>query len=95
MTITLTADLERTLTEQAEKQGTTPELLALHDLNELYTQKASASDRFAGKTLAEVLAGRTGTIRSSEHTGIAVSHLSEDEDSFGISLEEKRQQGHL
>lgn len=38
MTITLTSDLERTLTERAKQQGTTPELLALQGLRELYQQ---------------------------------------------------------
>ena len=94
MTITLPPNLERTLTERAEPQGTTPELLALHDLRELYAD-AHSSECVAGQTLADVLAGRTGTIRSSEHTGIPVSHLSEDEESFGDYLREKRRQGRL
>lgn len=99
MTITLTPELERELTARAARQGTTPELLALHDLHELYADPIRSnrcdSEKFKGKTLAEVLAGRIGTIRSSEHTGIKTSHLSEDEESFGNYLEEKRRQGHL
>lgn len=77
MTIILTTDLERVLAARAERQGTTPELLALHDLHELYKEEQAADEQFAGKTLAEVLAGRTGTIRSSEYTGVCPSHLSE------------------
>ena len=72
MTITLTPELESALTERAAKQGTTPEILALHDLSQLY-QPPSEEEQFAGKTLADVLRGRTGTIRSSEYTGEAVS----------------------
>ncbi len=77
MTITLTPELENALTARAVQQGTTPELLALHDLHQLYEPPTEDAD-FAGKTLADVLRGRTGTIRSSEHTGKAVSYLSED-----------------
>ena len=38
MTITLTPEIERALTVRATQQGTTPELLALHDLNGLYVE---------------------------------------------------------
>lgn len=96
MTITLTPEIERALTERASRQGTTPEQLALHDLTKLYAEtEADKPDPFEGKTLADVLAGHIGTIRSSEYTGIKVSHLSEDEDSFTDYLVEKRQQGRL
>ncbi len=78
MTITLTPDLERVLAARAERQGTTPELLALHDLHELYQKEEQPTEeQFDGKTLVDVLAGRTGTIRSSEYTGVQRSHLSE------------------
>ena len=71
--------------------------MALHDLTELYAEAETDKqpDPFEGKTLADVLAGHIGTIRSSEYTGIEVSHLSEDEDSFTDYLVEKRQQGRL
>ncbi len=39
MTITLTPELESALARRAERQGTTPELLALHDLQELYKEE--------------------------------------------------------
>ena len=96
MTITLTPEIERVLTARASRQGTTPEQMALHDLTELYAEaETDKPDPFEGKTLADVLAGHIGTIRSSEYTGIEVSHLSEDEDSFTDYLVEKRQQGRL
>jgi hypothetical protein len=94
MTITLTPEIERALTARANQQGTTPELLALHDLRELYAD-AAVPDPFEGKSLADVLAGHIGTIRSSEHTGIEVSHLSTDKESFTEYLVEKRKQGRL
>ncbi len=94
MTITLTPEIERALTARANQQGTTPELLALHDLKELYADPVPP-DPFEGKSLADVLAGHIGTIRSSEHTGIEVSHLSTDKESFTDYLVEKRKQGQL
>ena len=94
MTITLTPEIERALRARANEQGTTPELLALHDLQELYAE-AVPPDPFEGKSLADMLAGHIGTIRSSEHTGIEVSHLSTDKESFPDYLVEKRKQGRL
>ena len=100
MIITLTPDLEIALARHAERQGTTPELLALHDLHELYKEKqseeAQTEEQFAGKTLADVLAGRIGVIRSSEHTGVPTSYLSESEgEGFADHLAEKRRHGRL
>lgn len=95
MTITLPPEIERALTARANQQGTTPELLALHDLHELYAEATPPPDPFEGKSLADVLAGHIGTIRSSEHTGIEVSHLSTDKESFPDYLVEKRKQGRL
>lgn len=95
MTITLPPELENSLTARAIRQGTTPELLALHDLHRLY-EPLTEDAEFAGKTLADVLRGLTGTIRSSEHTGEAVSYLSEAKgDDFAEHLAEKRRQGKL
>ena len=56
MTITLTPEIERALTVKANQQGTTPELLALHDMHDLYADTI-APDPYNGKTLAELLTG--------------------------------------
>jgi len=86
MTITLTPDIERAVKKRAERQGTTPELLALNDLRWLYaedpTDGQAVEQPFAGKTLADVLKGRTGTRASGQP-----SRLSEDEHSFADHLE--------
>ena len=96
MTITLTAELERALTERAERQGTTPELLALSDLQALYVLEATPQGEAQGRTLADVLAGRLGAIDSSAHTGGQPSRLSEDDGrSFSDHLAEKRRQNRL
>ncbi len=94
MTITLTPEIERALTARANQQGTTPELLALHDLQELYAE-APAPDPFEGKSLADVLAGHIGTVNSRENNGDQPSQLSNDKKSFPDYLVEKRKQGRL
>jgi len=94
MTITLTPEIERALTARANQQGTTPELLALHDLQELYADTAPP-DPFEGKSLADVLAGRIGTVDSRKNNGGQPSQLSTDKESFTDYLVEKRKQGRL
>lgn len=42
MTITLTPEIECALALRAAQQGTTPELLALHDLRGIYIEDAQA-----------------------------------------------------
>lgn len=98
MNISLTPELERALTEKAEQQGTTPELLALHDLKTLYIASPASThklDGIDGKILADFLANRTGRTDSRKQNGGKPSQLSIDENSFGEHLEEKREQGHL
>ena len=43
MTITLTPEIEGALIVRAAQQGTTPQLLALHDLHELYIGDTQAA----------------------------------------------------
>lgn len=54
MTITLTPEIERALTARASQKGTTPELLALHDLNRLYVEPSQPEE--TPRTGAELLA---------------------------------------
>ncbi len=96
MTITLTQDIANVLTERAAREGTTPELLALHDLRQLYAPDLSRGQRLDGKTLADVLAGHLGSVDSSARLGGQPSRLSEDEgQSFADHLAEKRRQERL
>lgn len=92
MTITVTPKLERALSEEAQRQGTTPERLALDRLSEMFTFKdnsleeeqteGSAFDLFDG-LLGQVSSGGEG-------------HWSEDTGrKFAEGMAEKRRQGHL
>ncbi len=67
MTIDLPPDLERELSEAAERRGTTPELLALDLLREhLLPVRSAESDDAEPATLADLLAGYVGVLDSSE-----------------------------
>lgn len=64
--ITLTPDMERALTEQARKLGTTPEQLIIDSLREqLATTTDTPAD--AAGSLADLLQDHIGVLHSSEH----------------------------
>ena len=54
MTITLTPEIEQALAERAARQGTTPELLAIHNLRGLYVESEAPEE--TPRTGAELLA---------------------------------------
>ena len=63
MDITLPPDIERALTDEASKRGTTPELLALDSLREQFLAERQASALTDGyNTLAEFLTGHIGVL---------------------------------
>jgi hypothetical protein len=68
MTLTLTPEIESALAEEARKQGTTPEVLALDCLRERFVPAAAPAPPAEGpQTLADFLAGHIGVLSSSEH----------------------------
>ena len=66
VTITLPPELEKNITERANRQGTTPELLTLDSLNQMYIPPAFLSPIEAEETLADYWADYIGTIDSRE-----------------------------
>ena len=70
--ITLPPDIEDTLIKEAQRQGTTPELLALDSLRKLFRavtepKEESTEKPFAEEaTLADFLAGYIGTVAGSK-----------------------------
>jgi hypothetical protein len=58
MTITIPPDLEASLAVAAQKQGATPELVAVESLRRLYAPSSAA----ASGTLKDFLKGYVGTI---------------------------------
>jgi hypothetical protein len=67
VTITLPPELERAVTEQARRQGTTPELLAVEKLRGALLPASPQSAEVAGLTMADFFAGYVGGLHSSEY----------------------------
>ena len=91
MTITITPEIERGLTEEAQRQGMTPETLALYALQERFGADIQETQKDTPESSAyNLFAGRIGRIHGgggnwSEDTGTK----------FADGMEEKRRQGHL
>lgn len=77
MTITLPPELQHALEEQAELQGTTPELLAIDRLRDLLLPAAVPKSPEGEGTMADFFADFIGSIHSSEVVP-GGAHLSED-----------------
>jgi hypothetical protein len=61
-TITLPPEIEGPLAEEARKQGTTPELLAVGCLRKLFTPSPTVEKPAEAKTLFDFLSGYIGTV---------------------------------
>jgi hypothetical protein len=91
ITISLPPDLEGPLTEEAQRQGMTPELLVLDSLRKLFGL-AAASEEPTGEnaTLFDFLAGHIGTVEGSTEA------LSDNcGQRFAEGLAEKQRRGRL
>jgi hypothetical protein len=96
MIITLTSDIEQALREQAQKKGTTPELLALESLREHFVAPVeSPISGEDGATLVDFLSGHIGVIRSSEHVPGGARMSENSSSKFAAGMAEKRRRGHL
>ncbi len=67
MTLVLSPELEQAITEQAQRQGTTLELIVVDSLHKLYLPPNSPVVK-EGETLAEYWAEYIGTVDSRETT---------------------------
>jgi hypothetical protein len=66
MTISLPPDIEEALAEEAQRLGTTPELLALHSLRKLFISPPDMdSPSSKERTLYDFLADYIGTVEGS------------------------------
>jgi hypothetical protein len=89
-TITLPPEIEGPLAEEARKQGTTPELLAVDCLRKLFARSPTVGKPEGDQTLFDFLSGYVGTVSGtaealSEHCG----------QRFGQGLLEKQKRGHV
>lgn len=96
MEITITLEIERALKEEALKQGTTPELLALDTLRKRFVP-STAEDVSAEEqgTLADFLKDHIGVLSSSEYVPGGAAMSEESGKKFTAGLIRKRQQGRL
>jgi hypothetical protein len=96
MIITLPPEIERVLVEQARKQGTTPELLALDSLRERFMPSPLPEGTTGDEgTLADFLGAHIGILHSSEHIP-GGARMSEDSGKkFAAGMVKKRQRGRL
>jgi hypothetical protein len=78
MNIPISPEIESALVAAAQRQGTTPEALALSYLRERFAPAAPAQPPAEGPTsLADFLAGHVGILASSEHVP-GGAHMSEE-----------------
>ncbi len=89
-TIILPPDLEQVLTAEADKRGTTSELLALDSLRQLFAPLQTTGGKKEDKTLFDFLSGYIGTVSGTPEA------LSKDcGRHFADGLVEKKRQGRL
>jgi len=89
-TITLPPEVERPLAEEARKRGTTPELLAVDCLRQLFIPSSDGGKSVEGESLFDFLAGYMGTVSGTTEA------LSENcGQRFAQGLVEKQQRGHV
>lgn len=88
--ITLPPELEKPLVEEARRQGTTPELLALESLRRLFVPQAEPGSSAPDETLFDFLSGHIGKVNGTTEA------LSENGGQrFADDLEDRHQQGRL
>ena len=94
ITITLPPELERAVTERAQQQGTTPELVALDTLRQQLLPVAP-SPPVEGQTLADFLGEFIGCIHSSERVPGGAQMSVDTGKKFAAGMVKKRQEGRL
>jgi len=93
ITITLPPDLEKTVNEKAQEQGTTPELLILDELRLRFSPVQSAAPQEG--TLADFLGEFIGSIHSSEVIPGGAQMSTNSGKKFAAGMSKKRQAGKL
>jgi hypothetical protein len=87
-TITLPPDLEGRLADEARRRGTTPELLALDGLRQLFAPPPTGNGAESSGTLFDFLAGYVGTV-----AGASEPYSEDCGRRFAEGLAEKQQRG--
>ena len=95
MILTLTPDIERALTDQARRLGTTPERLAIDSLRERFSMiAAQAPPQDTAETMADLLREHIGVLHSGEHVpgGARMSENSGQKFAAGLMEQHRRKE---
>jgi len=93
VTITLPPELEQTVTERAQQQGTTPQLLVLDELRLRFSPPPRPAAE--GETLADFLGDFIGCIHSGEMVPGGAQMSTDSGKKFAAGMVKKRQEGKL
>jgi hypothetical protein len=93
ITITLPPELEKTVSEKAEQQGTTPELLVLDELRLRFSPEKP--ELGSEGTLADFLGDFIGCIHSSEVVPGGAQMSTDSGKKFAAGMVKKRREGKL
>ena len=93
VTIILPPELEKTITERAQRQGTTPELFTLETLHREFPPPAPAAVHDG--TLADFLGDFIGCLDSGEIISGGARMSENISEKFAEGMEAKRMGGHL
>lgn len=94
-TITLPPALEQAMNEQAHRQGTTLEVLALDKLNAYFLPSVPVENASEGETMADFLKDFIGCIDSREVVPGGANMSEYTGRDFGAMLRKKHQEGKL
>ena len=94
VTITLTPDLERVIADRAEKQGTTPEVLALDTLRQHWLP-GKLEEPQSKRSLADLLGDSIGCLDSGEFVPGGARMSENIHEKFEEGMWEKRSRGRL
>lgn len=93
LTIRVPQDLERTIEEQAQNRGTTPELLVLEALHRRFSPALSAQEEEG--SLADFLGEFVGCIQSSQTTPGGAQMSTDPGRKFAEGMVKKRREARL
>ncbi len=94
-TITLPPEIEETVAQQARRQGTTTELLALDVLRRSFPPTDETPEGRIGTSLFDLLKDHIGVIHSSEHVSGGAQMATDSGRKFAEGMARKRREGKL
>ena len=94
-TITLPPEIEETVAQQAKRQGTTTELLALDVLRRNFPPPVESPAEKTGTSLFDLLKNHVGVIHSSEYVPGGAQMATDSGKKFAEGMVRKRHEGQL